>query len=602
SINGKRYVLVIVDDYSRCTWTHFLRSKDETPEVLIDFLRLFQRGLQGQVRLVRTDTGMKFLNHTIHAYFAAEGILHQTSIARTPKQNDVVERRNRTLVEAARTMLSAAKVPLFFWVEAIATACFTQNLSLVIPRHEKTPYHIINDRKPLVKFFHIFGFICNIVRDGENLDKMKEKDQLSSDPAPECQSMALNHDSLSPAIQCQAIVSQADRTVTTSNELDLLFSLMFDELLNGSFKVVSKSSDVSAAHAPNQRQHHTTPLNNHTTPAPTCQVTTLAPTVISFENINHVETYAKNDQVADNEFINIFSTPYKTKGTCRHIITRCQLESNAKMCMFALTASRTKPKNIKEAMANSAWIESMQEELHQFDRLTVWELVDRPLSTNVINLMWLWKNKHNEENTVIQNKSCLVAKGYVRKEGVDFEESFAAIARLETVRFFIPYAAYKSFTVYQMDVKTMFLYGPLKEEVYINQPNGFVAPYNPDKVYQLKKTFYGLQGRGKSIFANGFLDSLASYSDIKTEDGGTPVIWFDVKKEEFGLIDPLKRMHDIRRNYSCLDQVVDLNGEVGYVCTNIMKFWLLNHKKLRLPHCRFKNEIVHDGLLIDVIG
>nr|GFA81887.1 putative ribonuclease H-like domain-containing protein [Tanacetum cinerariifolium] len=145
SINGKKNVLVIVDDYSRYTCTHFLRSKDETPKVLIDFLRLVQRGLHVQVRTVRTDKGTKFLNKTLHAYFAAEGINHQTSVDRTPEQNGVVERQNRILVEAARTMLSAAKVPLFFWAEAIATACFTQNCSLVIPRHEKTPYHIIND-------------------------------------------------------------------------------------------------------------------------------------------------------------------------------------------------------------------------------------------------------------------------------------------------------------------------------------------------------------------------------------------------------------------------------------------------------------------------
>nr|GFC78573.1 hypothetical protein [Tanacetum cinerariifolium] len=112
---------------------------------------------------------------TLHAYFAAEGILHQTSVARTPEQNGVVERRNHTLVKAARTMLSAAKVPLFFWAEAIATAYFTQNRSLVIPHHKKTPYHIINDQKPSVKFFYIFGFVCYIVRDGENLNKMKEK-------------------------------------------------------------------------------------------------------------------------------------------------------------------------------------------------------------------------------------------------------------------------------------------------------------------------------------------------------------------------------------------------------------------------------------------
>nr|GFB66051.1 Gag-Pol polyprotein [Tanacetum cinerariifolium] len=111
--------------------------------------------------------------------------------------------------------------------------------------------------------------------------------------------------------------------------------------------------------------------------------------------------------------------------------TRRQLESDAEMCMFTLTVSQTEPKNIKEAMADLAWIESMQEEFHQFDRLDVCELVDIPLCTNVINLKWLWKNKCYEENTVIRNKSRLVAKGYAQKEGVDFEESFAPVARLE---------------------------------------------------------------------------------------------------------------------------------------------------------------------------
>nr|GFD08424.1 retrovirus-related Pol polyprotein from transposon TNT 1-94 [Tanacetum cinerariifolium] len=176
----------------------------------------------------------------------AEGIQHQTSVARTPEQNGVVKRRNRTLVEAVRTMLSAAKVPLFFWAEAIATVCFTKNRSLVIPPHEKTPYHIINDQKPSVKFFYIFGSVFYIVRDGENLNKIKEKDQLGSDPVTECKTMALNHDSLSPANQRQENVTQLERTVTTSKELYLLFSLMFNELLNGSSKVVSKSSVVSA--------------------------------------------------------------------------------------------------------------------------------------------------------------------------------------------------------------------------------------------------------------------------------------------------------------------------------------------------------------------
>ncbi|GJX24539.1 retrovirus-related pol polyprotein from transposon TNT 1-94 [Tanacetum coccineum] len=214
--------------------------------------------------------------------------------------------------------------------------------------------------------------------------------------------------------------------------------------------------------------------------------------LLSKNNINIIqaETNTKNAQFDDDEFINIFSTPVQEQGeTSSHhvdssnmhtfyqhhpsaqrwtkdhpleqvignpsqsIRTRRQLETDGEMCMFALTMSRTEPKNIKEAMADSAWIESMQEELHQFDRLD----------------------------------------GYAQKEGIDFEESFAPVAWLEAVRLFIACAVHKSFTVYQMDVKTAFLYGPLKEEVYVNQPDGFVDPYHPDKVYHLKKTLYGLK-------------------------------------------------------------------------------------------------------------
>nr|GEZ75700.1 retrovirus-related Pol polyprotein from transposon TNT 1-94 [Tanacetum cinerariifolium] len=512
SINGKRYVLVIVDDYSRYTWTHFLRTKDETPEVLIDFLRLVQIGLQAQVRIVRTNKGMEFLNQTLHAYFAAEGILYQTSVARTPEQNGVVERQNRTLVEAARTMLNGAKVPLFFWAEAIATSCFTQNRSLVIPRHEKTPYHIINDRKPSVKFFHIFGSLCYIVRDGENLNKIKEKGDACIFIGYSTQSrayivfnkrtrvimesihvnfdelpyMASDHVSSDPAPEYQ------NKTIITSNEMDLLFSPMFDELLNGSSKIVSKSSAVSSVDAPNQRIHHITPLNDHTTPAPTCQVPTLAPTVTSNENLTQPETYAENDQVTDDEFINIFSTPVQDQGeTSSHHVDSSNMHTFYQRYPFEHRWTKDHP--LEQVIGNPSQSVRTRRQLESNGEMYVWELVDRPLCTDVINLKWLWKNKRDEENTVIRNKSCLVAKGYAQKEGVDFEESFAPVARLEAVRLFIAYAAHKSFTVYQMDIKTAFLYGPLKEEVYINQPDGFVDPYHPDQVYRLKKALYGLK-------------------------------------------------------------------------------------------------------------
>nr|GEV86503.1 hypothetical protein [Tanacetum cinerariifolium] len=542
SINGKKYVLVIVDDYSRYTWTHFLRSKDETHEVLIDFLRLVQRGLHAQVRIVRTDKGTKFLNKTLHSYFVSEGILHQTSVARTPKQNGVVERWNRTLVEAARTMLSAAKVPLFFWAKAIVTT-YGENLDKMKEKGDacifvgystqSRAYRVFNKRtRVIVETIHV------------NFDELPQmaSDHVSSDLVPQCYSMALEHDSLSLDTQCQENVPHAARIVTTLNELDLLFSLMFDELLNGSTHVVSKSSAVTTADAPNQhQQQHITPLNNQTTPDPTCQVPTQAPIVTSTENINQAEMIEENAQVEDDGFINIFCTPVQDRGetSSRHVDssnmhtfylhhpsehrwtkdhplekvirnpsqsvrTRRQLESDGEMCMFALTVSRTKQKNIKEAIADSAWIESMQEELYQFDRLD----------------------------------------GYAHKEGVDFEESFAPVARLEVVRFLIAYAAPKSFTAYQMDVKIAFLYGSLKEEVYVNQPDGFVDPYHPDKVYRLKKALYGLKRAPKAELKfflgiqihqspRGIFINQAKYAqEILIKHGGDKLISWSSKKQD----------------------------------------------------------------------
>nr|GEW49984.1 hypothetical protein [Tanacetum cinerariifolium] len=388
SINGKKYVLVIVDDYSRYTWTHFLRSKDETPEVLIDFLRLVQRGLHAQVRIVRTDKGTEFLNKTLHVYFASKWINHQTFIARTPEQNDVVKRRNHTLVEAARTMLSATKVPLdgenLDKMKEKGDACIFVGYST-----QSRAYRVLNKRtRVIVETIHV------------NFDELPQmaSDHVSSDPVPQCPITALEHDSLSPGPPCQENVPHAAGTVTTSNELDLLFSPMFDELLNGSTQVMSKSSAVTTDDAPNKcQQQHTTLLNTQTTPEPTCQVPTQAPTVTSTKNINQVETITENAQVKNDKFINIFCTPVQDRGETS----------------------------------------SCHEELHQFDRLDVWELVDRPLCKSVINMKWLWKNKCDEENTVIRNKSRLVAKGYAQKEGVDFEESFAPVARLEAVQLFI---------------------------------------------------------------------------------------------------------------------------------------------------------------------
>nr|GFC01457.1 retrovirus-related Pol polyprotein from transposon TNT 1-94 [Tanacetum cinerariifolium] len=157
------------------------------------------------------------------------------------------------------------------------------------------------------------------------------------------------------------------------------------------------------------------------------------------------------------------------------------------MCMYALTISFMEPNNVKEAMTDPAWIESMQEELLQFKRMDVWVLVHTPDNISPLTLKWIFKNKHDEEQTVIRDKSRLIVRGYRQEEGLDFEESFAPVARMEPIKIFLAYVAHKLFTVFQMDVKTAFFHGSLKEDVYVCQPKGFIDADHPSHVYKLKK-------------------------------------------------------------------------------------------------------------------
>nr|GFA13816.1 hypothetical protein [Tanacetum cinerariifolium] len=486
SINEKKYILVIVDDYSRYTWTLFLRSKDETPEVLKDFLRMIQRNLQALVITVRTDRGTEFLNKTLNAFFKEEGIEHQTSTARTPKQNGVVERRNRTLVEAARTMLSASQLPLFFWAEAIATAYKMKEKGdqciLVGYSTQSKGYRVYNKRKRIiVESIHI------------HFDEIKEVSETSvannTSGLVTQRQKASDYDNPDPVPQRQDVYSSADADSTSAP---------------------STHTNINAEENNNDQaeEGEHIPDDELTNPF-------YAPTQEEAESSSH-------------------NTEQVRRNPSRPVQTRRQLATDPEMCMDALTVSTAELKNIKETMADSAWIEVMQEELHQFDRLQVWELVDKPFGKSIIRLKWLWKNKKDEDQTVINNKARLVAKGYTQEEGIDFEESFAPVVCLEAVRIFIAYAAHKSFPIFQMDVKTAFLNGPLKEEVYVAQTDRFVNPDHPEKVYRLRKALYGLKQAPTAWY-----DELSKFLTSKgfTKDfSGNPVDQTDYRSKNGSLM------------------------------------------------------------------
>nr|GEY13255.1 retrovirus-related Pol polyprotein from transposon TNT 1-94 [Tanacetum cinerariifolium] len=175
-------ILVIVDDYSRFTCVRFLRTEDEAPEAIIKCIKNIQVRLNATIYNVRTDNGTEFVNQTLHEFYENIGISHQTSIARTSQRNDVIKKRNQTLVEVARTMLIFLKAPFFLWAEAINTACYTQNRSLIRRRYNKTPYELMQDKKPDLSFFYVFGALCYPTNDNDNLGKLDAKADIAAAP------------------------------------------------------------------------------------------------------------------------------------------------------------------------------------------------------------------------------------------------------------------------------------------------------------------------------------------------------------------------------------------------------------------------------------
>nr|GEX34353.1 retrovirus-related Pol polyprotein from transposon TNT 1-94 [Tanacetum cinerariifolium] len=297
-------------------------------------------------------------------------------VPRTPQQKGVVERRNYTLVEAARTMLIFSKAPMFLWAEAVATACYTQNRSLIYTRHHKTPYDMVHNKKHDVTFCRVFGALCYPINDSEDLGKL----QPTADTGIFVGYAPIRKGPVPPAQAEQAPVNSAGTPLSTTIDQD------------APTPSISPSSSALQSHS----------LHQGVTAEP-----------------NYMED-CTNAPVNNPPFVNVFAPePHSKASSSRDII---------------------------------------------------WELVPQPDCVMIIALKWIYKVKHDEYGDVLKNKARLVAKGYRQEEGIGFEESFAP-----------------------MDVKTAFLNGELKEEVYVSQPKGFVDPDHPTHVYRFKKALYGLK-------------------------------------------------------------------------------------------------------------
>ncbi|GJS17805.1 retrovirus-related pol polyprotein from transposon TNT 1-94 [Tanacetum coccineum] len=419
SYEGNRYTLVIVDDYSRYTWTRFLKDKTEAFDQFEIFSRKIQNQLGCSIVSIRTDHGREFDNEVQFGEFCnTNGITHNFSAPRTPQSNGVVERKNRTLQEM-----------------------------------RKTPYELLRGRKPTLDYFRVFGSKCFILNTKDYLTKFDPKSY---------EGVFLGYSQNSKAY---IILNKHTRKV--------------EELLNVTFDETPPPSKTSPLVDDDLDEEE----------------------AIKVTKKKNLENDIVDETLEVDEIINIKESrnhPLENViGNLNQRTLRSQAQNQSNFFCFISTIE---PKNVNEALGDESWIVAMQEELNQFVANNVWELVPQPRNMTIIGTKWVFRNKLDENGIVSRNKARLVAQGYNQQEGIDYDETYASVARLESIRILLAYACALDFKLFQMDVKSAFLNGFINEEVYVAQPLGFIDFEKSDHVYKLKKALYGLKQAPKAWY------------------------------------------------------------------------------------------------------
>nr|KAJ0227036.1 hypothetical protein LSAT_V11C100049630 [Lactuca sativa] len=551
SIDGSKYILVIVDDFSRFTWVFFLKQKSNATPKLKMFIKKVEVQLKKTVRNIRSDNGLEFKNKDFEDFLAYKGITHNFSAPYTPQQNGIVERRNRSLCEAARTMLSYASLPLYFWVDAIAAACYTQNRSLLNKRFSITPYEILNNRKPNVKFFHIFGSRCFIFNSKENRNKFDVKADegiflgysLSSKAYRVLNKRSKRIKETYYVTFDDNYMKKVQRTESASEDIfpefgqvSVPISNLFEEYIR-LFDEPEKAINSEATAADNKVDNLKKVIDEATKtmesepPTPTSSTsssnkdstfqgessTTSKISEVPVEGENPISSLKSKKSAEDKGFTSPiegeiptadsaedkgFTSPVEGEkasdsstdegeGGQSDVEIEVEAELNPEYDPSYPPLVKWTKDHPKEQIIGETSKSVLTRSQLKAKQTALFSKVE--FYASVVGLKWVFRNKLDKEGNVIRNKARLVVKGYCQEEGIDYEENFAPVARLESVRIFLAYAAHKNFKVFQMDVKCAFLNGELEETVYVEQPPGFVNEKYPDHCYVLDKAVYGLK-------------------------------------------------------------------------------------------------------------
>ncbi|KAJ9551584.1 hypothetical protein OSB04_015629 [Centaurea solstitialis] len=454
--HGERYFVTFTDDFSRYGFIYLMKNKSDTFEVFKGFKNEVENQLGKKIKMLRSDRGGEYLSHEFYDYLRDCGIVSQLSPPRTPQLNGVAERRNRTLLDMVRSMMSRATLPMSFWGYALETAAHILNL-VPTKKVAKTPSEMWTGTCPSLAHIKVWG--CEVFVRRETNDKLEPR-------AEKCLFVGYPYKSFG-----YIFYKPSENKVFVARRGFFLERELISKVDSGSNidleEIQETTNDEPIVDTSPQHEVESPVEETNITPPP----------------LRRTSRVSKVNQAP--EYYYGF-----------HITKEGDTLVNDKTF-----DSVDEPSNYKEAMVGpeaTKWKEAMESEIQSMYDNHVWELVDHIPGRKTVGNKWIFKKKTDMDGNVHTFKARLVAKGYTQTQGIDYDETFSPVAKIKSIRILLAIAAFHDYEIWQMDVKTAFLNGKLDEDVYMAQPEGFVHAKYPNKVCKLKRSIYGLKQASRS--------------------------------------------------------------------------------------------------------
>lgn len=458
-----KYIFVLIDDHSRYQWSILLKEKGEAFEKFKRFKAMVEQETGAVIKTFRTDRGGEFTSGEFQAFCETNGIMRHLTAPYSPQQNGVVERRNRTLLGMTRSVMKHMSMPNYLWGEAVRHATYLINRVATRVLINQTPYEVFKKKKPNVGHIRVFGCVAYAKKETEHLRKLDDR------------SRKLVHLGTEPGSKAYRLYDPNVRRVVVSRDV------VFRESEAWNWK----STKTEQHSEPGSFSLCFSGFGNKGIEEDETNKIGEGSTVEQTEPTVEIE---EEEEEPDHIILRRSTRETKKPGYLDDYILLAEVESERLLILL-----NDEPWNYEEAKDEEVWRDACQDEIASIVKNKTWDLTDLPKGAKAIGLKWVFKVKRNSDGSINKYKARLVAKGYVQRHGVDYEEVFAPVARIETVRFILAMAASNGWEVHHLDVKTAFLYGDLKEEVYVSQPEGFVLKGKESKVYKLNKALYGLK-------------------------------------------------------------------------------------------------------------